>query len=504
MTGTIDPALFGMPDATTAGVPSGTTLATYTGPMTITTDGTVIDGKIINGTLRVTADNVTIQNCVIQNYGFWGVDAEGSTGITIKYCDFTASSSMDTNAAILGSGTFIGNDISNSENGIVLQDGASVVRDNYIHDLGDNFGDPHIDGISVQGGQNHVLIEHNTVESWDTSCIFIKNDFGPINDIVVRNNLLYGDMDRGDPAATIYVYGPNTTNVLIENNYVEKGNWFYYATSNATPVIRNNVEWNNNTDPTPYPDQTPDTTPPSAPIISGFADDTAPLGDHITTDHALTLSGTAEANSTVTLYEDDVSMGTTAANASGGWTFATGTLADDTFHFSAKATDAAGNTSVESAVFDITVQTAPPPPPVDQTINGNNSNNVLTGGASNDTINGNGGNDTINGGAGNDTIHGGAGKDTINGGPGTDTLWGDAGNDTFVFRAHEANGDVLADFAGNGKRAGDSIDFFDYGAGTVQQIDATHWQVNSADGQTHDVLTLLNGATLHPTDFHFM
>ena len=52
MTGTIDPALFGMPDATTAGVPAGTTLTAYTGPMTITTPGTVIEGKIINGTLR--------------------------------------------------------------------------------------------------------------------------------------------------------------------------------------------------------------------------------------------------------------------------------------------------------------------------------------------------------------------------------------------------------------------------------------------------------------------
>jgi hypothetical protein len=48
----INPALFGMPDATTAGVPAGTVLTTYTGPMTITTDGTVIDGKIINGTLN--------------------------------------------------------------------------------------------------------------------------------------------------------------------------------------------------------------------------------------------------------------------------------------------------------------------------------------------------------------------------------------------------------------------------------------------------------------------
>ena len=55
MTGTIDPGLFGMPDATTAGVPAGMTLTAYKGPMTITTPGTVIEGMIINGDATVTA-----------------------------------------------------------------------------------------------------------------------------------------------------------------------------------------------------------------------------------------------------------------------------------------------------------------------------------------------------------------------------------------------------------------------------------------------------------------
>ena len=47
MTGTIDPALFGMPDATTAGVQAGVTLTAYKGPMNITTAGTVIENVII-------------------------------------------------------------------------------------------------------------------------------------------------------------------------------------------------------------------------------------------------------------------------------------------------------------------------------------------------------------------------------------------------------------------------------------------------------------------------
>jgi parallel beta-helix repeat protein len=405
MTGTIDPALFGMPDATTTGVLAGTTLTAYSGPMTITTPGTVIEGKIIDGTLLVTAANVTIKNCVVQNYGWWGIDAENAANITVQNCDFTASASKDTNAAILGSGTFIGNDISHSENGIVLTDGASVVRDNYIHDLFDNFGDPHIDGISVQGGQNHVLIEHNTIESWDTSCIFIKNDFGPINDITVRNNLLYGDLDRGDPSATIYVYGPNTTNVSITNNYVEKGNWYYYATENANPTISGNIEWNNRTDTTPYPTSsgsgtgtsgtgtsgtgTPSgtgtsgtgtsgtgtsgtgtsgsgssaPTPPAAPKIASVSTDTGVVGDHITSDKTLTLTGSAAANSTVKVYDNGTWLATVAADSSGAWHYTTTALSDGKQSFTTTDT-VSGATSSKSAALDVTVDTTAPNAPV--------------------------------------------------------------------------------------------------------------------------------------------
>ncbi len=74
MTGTINPALFGMPDATTTGVQAGVTLSAYKGPMTITTPGAVIENVTINGQLTVAAANVTIRNCVIQSNGWWGIE----------------------------------------------------------------------------------------------------------------------------------------------------------------------------------------------------------------------------------------------------------------------------------------------------------------------------------------------------------------------------------------------------------------------------------------------
>ncbi|MCD2182923.1 right-handed parallel beta-helix repeat-containing protein [Rhizobium sp. GN54] len=244
-------AASGFPDAASAGVPPGTTLEAYSGPMEISEDGTVIENAIINGSLRITADNVVIKNSVIKYTGTWGIDAEGAKNVTIQNNDITGPGYSGTaNAAILGSGNFSGNDISRSENGIVLQGGASTVKGNYIHDLEAAGSDPHYDGISVQGGQNGVLIEGNTVIGRDTSDVFIKNDFGPIANVKVTGNLLLGD--SGYP---IYVDGRANggpiTGVTITNNHLEMGGYGYYSVDSSSPTISDNVEYPRNGAPAP-------------------------------------------------------------------------------------------------------------------------------------------------------------------------------------------------------------------------------------------------------------
>ncbi|MBP2469117.1 right-handed parallel beta-helix repeat-containing protein [Sinorhizobium meliloti] len=230
------------PNATDTGVPAGTTLTEYTGPMTITENGTVIDGMIINGPLRVMADDVVIKNSEITFDSTWGVDAEGANNFTIQDSDIVGpGSSGDSNSAILGSGTFLRNDISQVENGITLTGGSSAVKGNYIHDLEDSASDPHYDGISVQGGQDGVLIEGNTILARDTSAVFIKNDFGAINDVNVTNNFL-----GGTPGYDIYVDGRANggpiTNVSITDNHLSMGGYGYYSVDNASPTISGNTE----------------------------------------------------------------------------------------------------------------------------------------------------------------------------------------------------------------------------------------------------------------------
>ena len=92
---------------------------------------------------------------------------------------------------------------------------------------------------------------------------------------------------------------------------------------------------------------------------------TVPPAPIITTDtvngNTVTLTGTAEADTTVSVYHQGsllggkIEMGTTQANASGSWSFTTGALATGSYIFYATASSSAGNTSPFSAGLDPTV-----------------------------------------------------------------------------------------------------------------------------------------------------
>ena len=77
----------------------------------------------------------------------------------------------------------------------------------------------------------------------------------------------------------------------------------------------------------------------------------------------VTLTGTAAAGSTVEVFDGASQIGTASANGSGAWSFATGTLADGSHAFTAKALDAAGNLSVASSALNVKVDTVAPNAP---------------------------------------------------------------------------------------------------------------------------------------------
>ena len=107
-----------------------------------------------------------------------------------------------------------------------------------------------------------------------------------------------------------------------------------------------------------------DTTAPVAPTVASFSTDSGVVGDHITNDSTLTLTGTAEANSTVKVYDGATLLGTASANGSGAWSYTTAVLANGAHSLTATATDAAGNTSAASTALAVTVDTLAPSSPV--------------------------------------------------------------------------------------------------------------------------------------------
>ncbi len=127
---------------------------------------------------------------------------------------------------------------------------------------------------------------------------------------------------------------------------------------------------------------------PSAPDMAAASDSGSSNTDNYTNVTTPTFSGTAEANSTVTLYRSGLTLiGSASANASGAWTIISSALPVGVYSITAKATDLAGNVSVASAALSITIDTsapaAPPPPDLNSASdsgfsNSDNITNVTT------------------------------------------------------------------------------------------------------------------------------
>jgi hypothetical protein len=114
---------------------------------------------------------------------------------------------------------------------------------------------------------------------------------------------------------------------------------------------------------------TVDTVAPGAPVITAVTDDVAPALGNVTNggstnDTKPTFTGTAEAGSTVTLYEGATVLGTATADSNGNWSITPATaLTESTHSITAKATDAAGTTGAASAAYAVTVDTSAPAAP---------------------------------------------------------------------------------------------------------------------------------------------
>ena len=276
---------------------------------------------------------------------------------------------------------------------------------------------------------------------------------------------------------------------------------------------------------------------PAAPTLLAAQDTGVSGTDRITKVNNPTFTGTAQAGTTVTLYDGTTVLGTAVATT-GTYSIASPILADGVHSITVKAMDAAGNTSTASRVASVTIDTTSPAAPALTAGTATRLTGTGEAGATVSIINNAATLSTATvGAAGNwnwtfvapstaltvsvlqtdkagnagapsgQAIIGTAGANTLTGGGGTKLLIGGAGADTFVF-APGFGKEMIADFAVAG--GAHDVVFFQGNAvlNSFANVLANATQVGTATviaGGGGDTLTLNNvtRTALVAADFRF-
>lgn len=249
---TATPSPAGYPDANSTGVPAGTTLTAYTGPATITTAGTVIDGKRVTSCLVIKANNVTIRNSLIISDGcyFNVLSDNGNTGLTLTDVEIDGQGNGGGDSAINGAGwTCTRCDLHGTVDGVKA--GSNVVlQDSWIHDLVIG-NDSHNDGVQSLGTTS-LKILHNRIVMADgaTSAVLLSTgSASDMRNVQIANNYL------GGGAFTVYGgYEAGRDTLSKVSNIAVTGNQFTTAvfprsgaygplTSTDSPVVVSGNTW---------------------------------------------------------------------------------------------------------------------------------------------------------------------------------------------------------------------------------------------------------------------
>ncbi len=215
------------PDNT--GVPDGVVLSTYSGPTTFSNGTTTIDSKLIYDDLVVTGSgNLVVKNSkMIAHF-----DADTATG-TLTIIDSEIDGTSWVGATVgFQNVTIVRSNIYGSQHSVLCGDNCSVT-DSWLHDQHEHNGD-HNNAYISNGGSN-VTLRHNTLHCTPTGSIgggcssnaSFFGDFATITNIAIDSNLLLATPSGGyctylghDPPKT---YGSNPSNVVVTNNFFQKG-----------------------------------------------------------------------------------------------------------------------------------------------------------------------------------------------------------------------------------------------------------------------------------------
>ncbi|WP_268036956.1 Ig-like domain-containing protein, partial [Algoriphagus sp. PAP.12] len=189
------------------------------------------------------------------------------------------------------------------------------------------------------------------------------------DNITSDNTLIFDGISEPNSIVTLSIGGIGTIGTTIANG---AGDWTFDYTGSALAdaeyemsSFAEDIAGNNMGSTSEQFLFTVDTQVPAAPgtpDLTPGSDSGASASDNITNDLTPTFTGTALANSTVTIISSkDGSLGTTTANGAGNWAFTAGSNVSTGVHVvTATQADLAGNNSPASTGLTVTFDVNPP------------------------------------------------------------------------------------------------------------------------------------------------
>jgi hypothetical protein len=228
----------GFPGPDNTGVPAGTRLVAYTGPCTITKNGTVVTDRTINcDPFLIRAKDVNIRRSLVKGT----LTTTEATSFSFVLEDSEVAAGMWQGPAVLSTNmTIRRSNIHGGQTAVTCAANCDI-RDSWLHgQLIPDDVDWHLGGFLANdtdgSGRSNVVLIHNTIacdaasNSVGGGCsgnINLFPDFGPVSGVTIRNNLL-----GANPDISYCVYGGSTKgkaydsgvrDIVVEDNVFQRG-----------------------------------------------------------------------------------------------------------------------------------------------------------------------------------------------------------------------------------------------------------------------------------------
>ncbi len=226
------------PGPTNTGVPAGVTL-TKSGPITVSTDGAIVENLDIAGEITVLANNVTIRNVRITSGDYYPVRYfdNGNTGLLVEDTEIIGTSGDVTAGLSFAHYTARRVNIHGSADG-VKADSDVLIEDSWIHDMSNGVGE-HNDGLQSTGGKG-VTLRHNVISGASNSNVQTGDEGGAATeDLTIECNWLSGG------GYTLNIRGtaptaPKGTKV-IDNRFTSDWGYGPWTFDDPSPIVSGNV-----------------------------------------------------------------------------------------------------------------------------------------------------------------------------------------------------------------------------------------------------------------------